>query len=221
MANLKAKEKCFADFNELKDKLLALIAKNSVGHVSTSDFKSPLRKVCASISVSLNNASSASYKDQKHSNFDSFNFINIEVEKIKSSFSLNITIDDLNCGFDDSFYYSYDSGEKLNMRIFTPARRNLAIDKSININITYFDENTTYNKEKVFAFLEEQFTKIKIYFEAFKMFQGEIDTYKKVKTEIETDYTQRLSDLRYKLDAEKTKILKAMDIALAAALYSK
>lgn len=218
MANLKAKEKCFADYNELKDKLLALIANNSVGHVSTSDFKSPLRKVCASISVSLNNASSTSYKDQKVSSFDSFNFINIEVEKVKSSFILNIAIDDLSFGFDSSYY---SDSEKLNMRIFTPARRNLAIDKSINLNITYFDENTTYNKEKVFAFLEELFMKIKIYFEAFAMFQGEIDNFKKVKTEIETDYQQKLYDLRNKLDAEKAKILKAMDIALAAALYSK
>jgi hypothetical protein len=218
MANLKAKEKCFADFNELKDKLLALIAKNSVGHVSTSDFKSPLRKICASISVSLNNASSTTYKDQKHSSFDSFNFINIEVEKVKSSFLLSIAIDDLSFGFDSSYY---SDSEKLNMRICTPARRNLATDKSISLNITYFDENTTYNKEKVFAFLEELFMKIKIYFEAFAMFQGEFDTFKKAKIEIETEYQHKLSDLRYKLDAEKTKILKAMDIALAAALYSK
>lgn len=220
MANLKAKEKCFADYNELKDKLMALIEKNSVGHISTSDFKTPLRKVCASINVSLNNASSTTYKDQKHSNFDSFNFINIEVEKVKSSFMLNITIDDLNCGF-DSGYYSYDTGEKLNLRICTPARRNLAIDKSISLNITYVDENTTYNKEKVFAFLEELFTKIKVYFTAFEMFQVEADNFRKARTEIETEYQHKLHDLRYKLDAEKTKILKAMDIALAAALYSK
>jgi hypothetical protein len=53
------------------------------------------------------------------------------------------------------------------------------------------------------------------------MFQGEFDTFKKAKIEIETEYQHKLSDLRYKLDAEKTKILKAMDIALAAALYSK
>jgi len=218
MANLKAKEKCFADFNELKDKLLALIAQNSVGHVSTSDYKSPLRKVCASIHASLNNASSTSYKDQKVSSIDSFNFINIEVEKVKSSFLLSIAIDDLSFGFDNSYY---SDSEKLNMRICTPARRNLAIDKSISLNITYFDENTTYNKEKVFAFLEELFMKIKIYFEAFAMFQGKFDTFKKAKIEIETEYQHKLSDLRYKLDAEKTKILKAMDIALAAALYSK
>lgn len=218
MANLKAKEKCFADFNELKDKLLALIAQNSVGHVSTSDFKSPLRKVCASIHASLNNASSTSYKDNKISSFDSFNFINIEVEKVKSSFILNIAIDDLSFGFDNSYY---SDSEKLNMRILTPARRNLAIDKSISLNITYFDENTTYNKEKVFAFLEELFMKIKIYYEAFEMFQGEFDAFKKTKTEIETEYQHKLHDLRDKLDAQKTKILKAMDIALAAALYSK
>ena len=220
MANLKAKEKCFADFNELKDKLIALIEKNGGGHVSTSDFKTPLIKVCASISVSLNNASSTTYKDQKHSNSDSFNFINIEVEKVKSSFLLSIAIDDLSCVF-DSGYYSYDSGEKLNLRICTPARRNLANDKSISLNITYFDENTTYNKEKVFAFLEELFTKIKVYFTAFEMFQGEFDNFRKARTEIETEYQHKLNDLRYKLDAEKTKILKAMDIALAAALYSK
>lgn len=220
MANLKAKEKCFADFNELKDKLLALIAKNGEGHVSTSDFKSPLRKVCASISASLNNASSTSFKEKKVSSFDSFNFINIEVEKAKSSFILNIAIDDLNCGF-DSGYYSYDSGEKLNLRICTPARRNLAIDKSISLNITYFDENTTYNKEKVFAFLEELFTKIKVYFTAFEMFQVEADNFRKARTEIETEYQQKLSDLRCKIDVQKTKILKAVDIALAAANYSK
>ena len=219
MANLKAKEKCFADFNELKDKLLALIAKNSVGHVSTSDFKSPLRKVCASIHASLNNASLASYKENKISSFDSFNFINIEVEKVKSSFILNIAIDDLNCGFDSSYYD--DSGVKLNMRIGTPARRGLAIDKSISLNITYVDENTTYNKEKVFAFLEELFMKIKVYFTAFEMYQKEIADFRKAKIEIETEYQQKLTDLRCKIDAQKTKILKAMNIALAAANYSK
>lgn len=218
MANLKAKEKCFADFNELKDKLLALIAKNGEGHVSTSDFKSPLRKVCASISASLNNASSTSFKEKKVSSFDSFNFINIEVEKLKSSFILNIAIDDLIFGFDSSYY---SDSEKLNMRIYTPARRHLAIDKSISVNITYVDENTTYDKEKVFAFLEELFMKIKIYFEAFGMYQKEIDDFRKAKIVIETDYQQKLRDLRDKLDVEKTKILKAVDIALAAANYSK
>lgn len=218
MANLKAKEKCFADFNELKDKLLALIEKNSVGHISTSDFKTPLRKVCASISASLNNASSTSYKDKKVSSFDSFNFINIEVEKLKSSFILNIAIDDLIFGFDSSYY---SDSEKLNMRIYTPARRHLAIDKSISVNITYVDENTTYDKEKVFAFLEELFMKIKVYFTAFEMFQVEADNFRKARIEIETEYQHKLHDLRYKLDAEKTKIIKAMDIALAAALYSK
>jgi hypothetical protein len=107
------------------------------------------------------------------------------------------------------------------MRICTPARRNLATDKSISLNITYFDENITFNKEKVFAFLEELFMKIKVYFTAFEMFQGEVDNFRKARTEIETEYQHKLSDLRYKLDAEKTKILKAMDIALAAARYSK
>ena len=218
MSNLKAKEKCFADFNELKDKLLALIAKNSVGHITTAEEKSPLRKVCAGMQVSLYNASSSSFKEKKVSSFDSFNFINIEVEKIKTSFVLNITIDDLNFGFDSSYY---SDSEKLNMRISTPARRHLLNDKSISLDITYFDENTTYDKEKVFAFLEELFTKIKIYFKAFEMYQGEIDAFKKLKTEIETDYEQKLSDLRDKLKVEKTKILKAMDIALAAANYSK
>lgn len=219
MANLKAKEKCFADYNELKDKLLALIAKNSVGHITVSEVKSPLRKVCAGTQVSLYNASLASFKDTKVSSFDSFNFITIEVEKVKSLFSLNIVIDDLNCGFDSSYYY--DSGEKLNLRICTPARRNLAIDKSINIDYTYFDENSTYDKEKVFTFLEELFTKIKVYFTSFEMYQGELDDFKKAKIVIETDYQQKLRDLRDKLEVEKTKILKAMDIALAAANYSK
>lgn len=219
MANLKAKEKCFADYNELKDKVMALIANNSVGHVTADDSKSPLRIVCAGTNVRLYNASLSTFKEEKISSFDSFNFISIEVLKVKSAFSLNIVISDLNCGFDSSSYY--ESGEKLNMRICTPARRNLAIDRSVNLDITYVDENTTFDKEKVFALLEEQFTKIKVYFEAFKLYKVEADAFRKAKMEIETDYQQKLHDLRDKIDVEKTKILKAMDIALAAANYSK
>lgn len=219
MANLKAKEKCFADYNELKNKVMALIAKNGEGHVSADDAKSPIRTVCAGTNVRLYNASLSTFKDEKISSFDSFNFISIEVWKVKSSFSLNIVISDLNCGFDSSSYY--DSGVGLNMRICTPARRNLAIDRSINLDITYVDENTTYDKENVFAFLEEQFTKIKVYFETFKLYQVELDAFRKAKIELDADYAEKLRVLRDKLDVEKIKIAKAMDIALAAANYSK
>ena len=218
MSNLKAKEKCFADYNELNDRVMALIAKNTVGHISTSDFKSPLRKVCIGMQASVNNASLKSFKEPHISSYDSFNFFSIEVEKVKSSFILNINIDDLNCGFD---YSSFGDEEKLNMRIFSPSRRNVANDRSISLSITYVDENTTYDKEKVFAFLEEQFTKIKIYFESFEMYKTELDDFRKERIVIEADYKHKLSDLRYKLEAQKTKILKAMDIALAAANYSK
>lgn len=218
MANLKAKAKCFADYNELKDKVMALIAKNSVGHVTACDAKSPFRKACVGMEVRLCNASAMTFKDQKISSYDSFNFISIEVLKVKSLFSLKIVISDLNCTFDSSHYY--ESGENLNMRIRTPSGRSLG-SGSINIDLTYFDENTTYDKEKVFAFLEELFTKIKVYFKSFEMYQGELDVFRKAKIEIDVDYQHKLSLLRDKLDVEKTKILKAMDIALAAANYSK
>lgn len=219
MADLKAKAKCFADYNELKEKVMALIAKNSVGHVTAYDAKSPFRKACVGTEVRLSNASLSTFKDEKISSYDSFNFISIEVLKVKSLFSLRVVISDLNCGFDSSHYY--DSGEKLNMRIFTPERRNWAIEKSINIDLTYFNENTTYDKEKVFAFLEELFTKIKVYFTSFEMYQKELDAFRKEKMTIDVDYQHKLSLLRDKLDAEKAKIRKAMDIALAAANYSK
>lgn len=219
MANLKAKAKCFADYNELKEKVMALIAKNSVGHVTACDGKSPIRTVCASTYVRLYNASLSSFEDQQISGFDSFNFISIEVMKVKSSFSLSIVISDLKCGFDSSHYY--DAGENMNMRIYTPSRRNLANDRSINFDIPYVDENTTYDKEKVFAFLEEQFTKIKVYFESFEMYQGEFNAFRKEKTVIDVDYAEKLCVLKEKLEVKKIKILKAMDIALAAANYSK
>lgn len=218
MANLKAKAKCFADYNELKEKVMALIANNSVGHISSGEVNTVFRKVCTGMQVRLYNASSSTFKEQQIHEYDSFNFISIEVLKVKSAFSLNIVISDLKCTFDSSRYY--DSGENLNMRIRTPSERSLGCG-SINLDITYVDENTTFDKEKVFAFLEEQFAKIKVYFTAFEMYQSELDAFRKEKIVLDTDYQHKLRPLRDKLDVEKAKILKAMDIALAAANYSK